>query len=86
VLAGELTGKRGRRIVAYDIASRERLFRIREARRPVVTARGKRIAFLPTTARDDVGLSVWMRMGTGRIRGGSRGSRPGLGSRASATG
>jgi hypothetical protein len=70
VLAGERKGKRNfqRRIVAYDIASGERLFRIPDARLPVVTAGGKRIAFLSTNARDDSTVSVWMRMGTGRIR------------------
>jgi hypothetical protein len=70
VIAGERKGKRTfqRRIVAYDITSGGRQFRIPDARNPVVTAGGKRIAFLPTNARDDMGLSVWMRMGTGRIR------------------
>ena len=70
VLAGERKGKGTfqRRIVAYDIASGERRFRIPDARNPVVTAGGKRIAFLPTRARDDLALSVWMRMGTGRVR------------------
>jgi hypothetical protein len=70
VIAGERKGKRNfqRRIVAYDIASGERRFRIPDARNPVATAGGKRIAFLPTSARDDLALSVWMRMGTGRIR------------------
>jgi hypothetical protein len=69
VLAGERRGKRlgHARIVAYDIASGERLFRIPEARLPVVTAGGKRIAFAATQARaeDD---SVWMRMAGGRLR------------------
>jgi hypothetical protein len=70
VIAGERKGKRNfqRRIVAYDITSGERLFRIPDARLPVVTAGGTRIAFLPTLARDDGPLSVWMRMATGRIR------------------
>jgi hypothetical protein len=70
VIAGERKGKGTlqRRIVAYDIASGERRFRIPDARTPFVTAGGKRIAFLSTNARDDSTVSVWMRMGTGRIR------------------
>jgi hypothetical protein len=80
VLAGELKGKRfgQARIVAYDIASGERLFRIPDARLPVVTAGGKRIAFSATQARaeDD---SVWMRMADGRLKKLARFSpRPGL--------
>jgi hypothetical protein len=70
VLAGELQGKRPyqRRIVGYEISSRQRLFRIPDARLPVATAGGERIAFLATATRERFTNSVWMRMATGRIR------------------
>jgi hypothetical protein len=55
-------------IVAYDIASGERRFRITDAFGPVVTGRGNKIAFLPTAAREGYIMSVWMRTATGRIK------------------
>ncbi len=70
VLAGGLPGKKIRqgRIVAFDIVSGQRLFKIPDARLPVVTAGGRRMAFFPTFAREEYGASVWMRMAGGRIR------------------
>lgn len=70
VLAGELSGTKPgtARIVAYDAASGERKFRIRNARLPVVTGAGRKAVFFPTHQRDSYGLTVWMRNGTGRIR------------------
>lgn len=70
VLAGEIVGDTGdqARIVAFDASTGERLYRIRNARLPVVVGRGRKVAFLPTFHRDDTGMSVWMRMASGRLR------------------
>lgn len=70
VLAGELPGKRSgdARIVGYDAISGERLFKIPDARLPVVAGGGSKVAFFPTVARDDVMVSVWMRTPTGRVK------------------
>jgi hypothetical protein len=71
VIAGERAGKNplvDRRVVAFDISSGERLFRIRDAMAPVVTAGGNKIAFLPTARREDIPDSVWLRNATGRFR------------------
>lgn len=70
VLAGELPGaKSGKsRIVAYDATSGERLFRIPDARLPVVAAGGSKVAFFPTFDRDETMVSVWIRTPAGRLR------------------
>lgn len=70
VLAGELPGKKSgdARIVGYDAVSGARLFRIPDARLPLVTGGGSKVAFFPTVARDDVMVSVWMRTPTGRVK------------------
>ena len=71
VIAGEREGKNplvDRRVVAFDISSGERLFRIRDAMAPVVTAGGNKIAFLPTARREDIPDSVWLRNAAGRFR------------------
>lgn len=70
VLAGELPGKKhgADRVVAYDAATGERLFRIPDARLPVVLDGGRKVAFSPTHRRDEMARSVWMRTAPGRLR------------------
>jgi hypothetical protein len=69
-LAGAFNGNRPERsfIVGYDIASGEPLFRIWKGYNPVHASIGKRIAFFPTFKREQFTSSVWMRMGSGKIR------------------
>ncbi|MDQ3951697.1 MAG: hypothetical protein M3279_01855, partial [Actinomycetota bacterium] len=70
VLAGEVPGKRRgvARVVGFDAASGDRLFRIPAARLPVVLDGGRKVAFSPTVHRDDTTRSVWMRTPAGRLR------------------
>ena len=70
VLAGERSGRRRgeARIVAFDAVTGTRLYGIPDARLPVVTAEGRRIAFFPTTDRDEYAQSVWIRTANGRVR------------------
>lgn len=70
VLAGEVEGNTAEdaRIVAFDAASGDRLFRIPEARLPVVTGNGRKVAFFPTFDRDPYTASVWMRAPGGKVR------------------
>ena len=70
VFAGELRGKKpeSARIVAYDAPSGDRLFRIPDARLPVVLDGGRKVAFLPTVHRDEMVRSVWLRTPNGRLR------------------
>lgn len=71
VIAGERAGRKptiDRRVVVFDVASGERLFRIRDAMTPVVTAGGRKIAFHPTARREDFVDSVWLRNAAGRVR------------------
>ena len=70
VLAGELPGRTRdeARVVVYDANTGTRLFRIPDARLPVVAAGGRRIAFFPTNDRDSFGQSVWVRTAAGRLR------------------
>ena len=70
VLAGELPGKRSgaAHVIAYDAATGERLFRIPDARLPVVLDGGRKIAFSPSFHRDNMMRSVWMRTSTGKLR------------------
>lgn len=66
-LAGRFRTDAGdRHIVGFSIAAHERVFKIRHAHSPVVTADGRRVAFFASVPRDDVVQSVWMRMGDGR--------------------
>jgi Tol biopolymer transport system component len=70
VLAGEAAAASvdDARIVGFDATSGERLFRIPLARLPVVTASGRKVAFLPSYHRDKYGASVWMRTARGTLR------------------
>lgn len=70
LLAGELEGRKHstNRVVGYDVATGERLFRIRNAVGPVVPASGDRVVFLPTFRREKYTRSVWMRKPNARVR------------------
>ncbi|HJR44171.1 MAG TPA: hypothetical protein VJ927_01055 [Actinomycetota bacterium] len=70
VFAGEIPGKRrgAAHVDAFDIATGERLYRIRNGRLPVVSAEGRKVFFFPTFHRDQYAESVWMRTAKGRVR------------------
>lgn len=70
VYAGEIElDGGGHRVVGRSIATGERLYRIKNARLPVVTADGNKVFFMPSGERDDHTFqSVWMRTRKGRIR------------------
>ena len=70
LLAGEVMEERpsNRHLVGYDLATRERIFKVDDAFQPIVAADAERVAFFPTFKREEYVSSVWMRMETGRVR------------------
>lgn len=69
VFAGEIELDGNRRVVGRSIGTGERLYRIKNAAAPVVTADGNKVFFLPSGPRDGHTFqTVWMRTRTGRIR------------------
>lgn len=70
LLAGERAGKRhsSERVIGFDLATGERLFKIANALTPVVSPIGGRVVFVPTFRREKFVRSVWMRRPSGRVR------------------
>ena len=80
LLAGERAGKRhsSERVIGFDLATGERLFKIENALTPVVAPTGGKIAFVPTFRRDGYVRSVWMRSPGGRVRKVAQFKAPGV--------